>query len=127
VFWSTLPTPLVLSSELELSELEVDDDGVLVPVEPRTGVVVLEPVDEFELVDVPVCASALLLTPATRPTVRAPAARAAALPTTVARVRSARAFMTITIAALGSARRHHNVKASSSLAGCWIRERRAPA
>jgi hypothetical protein len=90
-------------SELELSVLELDEDdvdGVLaVAVDPVAGVVVLvslddvEVVDEVEPVDGSDCASAVLATPETRPMVRAPAATAAALPTMVARVRSARAFM----------------------------------
>jgi hypothetical protein len=136
-FWSVEPTPDVLSSpELELDvdvpleEPELDDvplDGLLVEVPDEVPDVLVEDVpDEVpdvlveEVPDVPVWASAVEVTAETRPKVSALAAATARPPAMVARVRSDRAFIATTIAAGGSGPHHHNVKASSSRAGCSV-------
>jgi hypothetical protein len=128
VFWSTVPTLLLELVELEaagVAAVELDavssDSDVLEADDEDDD-------DEVEVDDdVPDCACAVSAIPDTRPTVRAPAAAAAAVAAIVARLRSARPFMTTTFVPAGSGLPHQSVKAFSSLAGRGFRARAGPA
>jgi hypothetical protein len=112
LFWSALPTLLLLLLGELLSVVEVLELPALEGLEVAPVDVLLDV--EGVVAVVPACASAVPAIPVTRPMVMAPAAAAATLPMIVAWVRR---FMATTIAVGGSGRHHDNVKASSTLAG----------